>query len=84
MKKQYTDLIERANKTAENHHEMEHSSIARELEDLHTKAELAEAELIEREDECEADSEALSKAIEAINKVRDALECHRGGGATQF
>jgi len=63
MKKQFKDLIERANKTMENHHEMDASSIALELKDLKDKAELAEAELIEREDECDADSEALSKAI---------------------
>jgi hypothetical protein len=84
MKKQFKYLIERANKTVENHHEMDAPSIALELKDLKANADLAEAELIVREDECEADSEALSKAIEAINKVRDALEYHRGGGATQF
>jgi hypothetical protein len=63
---------------------MEFPAIVRELEDLKEKVELAEAELIEREDECEADSEALSQAIEAINKVGDVLEYHTGGLTTQF
>lgn len=84
MKIQYQDLIERATRTIESHTEMELPSIVRELDDLKAKVELAEAELISREDECEADSEALSKAIEAINKVGDVLEYHTGGLTTQF
>lgn len=84
MKKHIQDLINRAHQTAENHHQMEHAAIAQEHDDLKAKLILAEAELIEREDECDADSEDLSKAIEAVNKVSDVMEYHHGGGATQL
>jgi len=84
MKPQYKDIITRATLVSDGHHEMEFGAIKQELADLQAKALIAEEELIEREDECEVDSEDISTAIEAIQKVQDVAEYHTGGVATQL
>jgi hypothetical protein len=78
MKPQYKDIITRATFVFEGHHEMEFGSIKQELADLEAKLLIAEEELIEREDECEADSEDISTAIKAIQAVQDVAEYHHG------
>jgi hypothetical protein len=84
MKPQYKDLIERANKVVEGHHEMNHGAVAQEFADLKAKFDVVEEELVEREDECETDSEDLTEALRAINGVSDVLEYHTGGLTTQL
>jgi len=84
MKPQYQDIITRANLVSEGHHEMEFGSIKQELADLEAKQIVAEAELIEREDECEEDSKDMEAAIVAIQAVQNVAEYHTGGVATQL
>ena len=82
MKPYIQDVINRANLVTEGHNEMVLSSIAQEHDDLKAKLVVFEAELIQREDECESDSDDLSEAIKAVGRVSDVREYHHGSLAT--
>lgn len=84
MKSQYRDLINRASKILDSHNEMNTAAIEQEHDELKLKFDVAEAELIEREDECDTDSEDLSEALKAIMKVSDVRAYHSGFSVTQL
>ena len=72
-----TSIIERSNRLAANHHDMDYGSILGELEELVEDVALAEGDFIKLED-------LMDSAILAVNAVKDVGEYHSGGLTTQF
>jgi len=79
MKKQINDIILRSNQVIESYHDMEVSTVSEELSLLRHFLVVQEGKLIAVEDEVQAASDLLERAILAVDKVSDAYESKVGG-----